>query len=380
MFLFYKVACKLKFRMVFLYYTFSKKCNADNTVDDVEMSGNEMNIDSDSVDSELQRVLNPSDDSNSRPGSSQSFAQNFTPTTTPTTTPTATPKQQSMKRFFDKLKPDESDKIDAAMAEFFYGCNIPFRAADSIYFKNFMKTLRPAYNPPHRRLLAGQLLENEHEKMEKRNSELVKKMDKQVTLLVDGWENSSANQHYVVTMLATSNDQKVFLEAFNFSSIRETGVNLTDALRQSIHLAKERYDAEIYAVLSDNANNMLNMGAAAQLMNLLYSTCNSHTGNLLAGDIIKTPKWKNVLAKVTSVQLEFRKTSLSDRLIKAGGHRPQISCPTRWTSERDAAVSFIKNLAPMKTVTGKLFSFYIHYFFNELLIVFVLFCYSCLCC
>lgn len=78
-----------------------------------------------------------------------------------------------------------------------------------------------------------------------------------------------------------SDDQKVFLESFDFVSVRETGLNLHDVLQQSIQLAKERYGAEVYAVLSDNAHNMQNMGAAAKDMNLLYSTCNSHSAKLV---------------------------------------------------------------------------------------------------
>lgn len=164
-----------------------------------------------------------------------------------------------MKRFFDDLKPVESDKLDLLAAEFFYGYNIPFNAADSIYFKKFINALRPAYNPPNRRQLAGNLLNKTYDKMEMRNSE-----NKRVTLLLDGWKNSSANRHYVVAMLATSNDEKVILETFDFSSVRETTLNLIEASNKAI--AKERYDATVYAILTDNAFNMQGMGAANQMM------------------------------------------------------------------------------------------------------------------
>lgn len=85
-------------------------------------------------------------------------------------------------------------------------------------------------------------------------------MDKEAVLLIDGWTNSSANRQYVATMLATADDQKVFLESFDFSSTRETGVNLFDAAKVSIDLAKDRYDANVYGASSDNASNMQTMG------------------------------------------------------------------------------------------------------------------------
>lgn len=39
-------------------------------------------------------------------------------------------------------------------------------------------------------------------------------------------------------------------------------------------------------------------------------------------------------------------------MLDAGGHKPVLSCATRWTSQRGAAESMIKNLSAMKTVTA----------------------------
>lgn len=277
-----------------------------------------------------------------------------TSTSTLATMSTLKPKQKKLERFLDNVKPVENEKLNTLAANFFFGCNIPFQVADSIHFKNFVKALRPAYNPPHRHQLAGKLLDQTYDKMEKRNLEMINQMDKKVTLLVDGWQNSAANRHCVVTMLSTSDDKKIFLESYNFSSIRETGQNLHEAVQKSIVLAKERYDADVYAILTDNAYNMQNMVATAQsTADLLYSTCNSHSANLLAGDVLKTSEYSKNMDKVMAVQKEYKKTSLEDRLLKMGGHKPKLSCPTRWTSQRNAVDSFLKNLTAMKTVTGK---------------------------
>lgn len=263
------------------------------------------------------------------------------------------PKQAKLKRFMDQVKPIEAENLDLLLAEFFFGCNIPFRVVESKYFKKFVNALRPAYNPPHRRLLAGNLLDKTHEKIEKRNMQLIKRMDKKATLLVDGWQNSSSNRHYVATMLATSNDQKIFLESFNFSTLRETGDNLFDAVQQAIVLAKDRYDTVVYAMLTDNAFNMQKMGKGANnFLDILYSTCNAHSANLLAGDILQQKEFEKVMKKVMKIQKDFRRTALANRLSDAGGHKPVLSCTTRWTSQRGAAKSMIKNLSAMKTVTA----------------------------
>lgn len=254
--------------------------------------------------------------------------------------------------FLDNVTPAEKEKIDMCVAEFFYGCNVPFAAIDSIYFKNLMKMLRPAYDPPSRRQLSGKLLDATFEKIEKRNRELVEKMDKEAVLLIDGWTNSSANRQYVATMLATADDQKVFLESFDFSSTRETGINLFDAAKVSIDLAKERYDANVYGGSSDNASNMQTMGQLLESMGLLYSTCHAHTANLLAGDILKKPRYSSIMSKVMTVQKDFRRIGLEDRLLRSGGRKPVLFGNTRWVSQRNAAQSFLENLPAMKKVVS----------------------------
>lgn len=150
----------------------------------------------------------------------------------------------------DDITQNESHKIDELLGEFVYGCNISFRACDSKYFKDFVSALRPSYQIPNRRRLAGSLLDKAHDKIEKSKSKTIAKMDKQATLLIDGWENSAANKHNVVVMLATANDEKVMLESFDTSAERDTAKNLVEIVKKSVDLAKQRYEAEVYACVT----------------------------------------------------------------------------------------------------------------------------------
>lgn len=239
-------------------------------------------------------------------------------------------RQSKLKRYLDNISDTESEKIDLLMAEFFYGCNVPFNACASKYFKNFIRALRPSYQIPNRHRLAGSLLDTTHDKIIKSNMELVSQTDKQATLLIDGWQNSSANKHIVVVMLATSNDQKVMLESFDTSAERDTTDKMVEIVNKSVDLAKQRYDAEVFACVTDNARNMTSMGTR---IGILFTTCNAHTGNLLAGDILKSTEFSNIMTKILIVQKDFRRTPLESRLLKAGGTKAVLSCVTRWTSQ-----------------------------------------------
>lgn len=109
----------------------------------------------------------------------------------------------------------------------------------------------------------------------------------------------------------------------------------------------------IYAVVSDNARNMTCMGGMLQLYSeLMFTTCNSHTGNLLAKDVTNLPKYSNILSKVTIVQKEFKKAGLESILKKRGGKKPVLYSLIRFTSVRDSVKSFIENLPFMRKVSA----------------------------
>lgn len=288
-----------------------------------------------------------------RPGSSLS-ATTFTPAACERAfrLPENEIEHVNIEQFLDSLSAAEDDRLDMLLAEFFFACNVPFLACESKYFKKFINALHPAYNPPTRHQLTTHLLERTHDKILKRNSEKTARMGKQAVLLIDGWQNSSADQHYVVMMLATPNDEKVYLDSFDFSDIPETGSNLTKALKEAIALAKERFDIKVYAVVSGHALAMESMGTSVRALGLLFSACNAHTGDLLAGDLLDKTKYEKIMNKVMTVQKDFRRTALLDRLMKVGGKKPALSCTTRWTSQRNAAESFLVNLSKMKKVAA----------------------------
>lgn len=51
-----------------------------------------------------------------------------------------------------------------------------------------------------------------------------------------------------------------------------------------------------------------------------------------------------------TVQKDFKRIGLQARLSKVGGKKPVLSGNTRWTSQRNAAESFLENLTAMKRV------------------------------
>lgn len=205
-----------------------------------------------------------------------------------------------------------------------------------------IKVLRPEYVPyiPGRKKLSTTVLDDRHKfHVETANARRPDVQDS--VMLIDGWKNSSSNAKTVVTMLHTINTDNIFLQAVDITGSSETGAKLEEIVQESIKIAKEKIGTNVYAVLSDNASNMKLMG---NLTNLWHSTCKSHTGNLLAENLVD----KNLKTAVLKIIKEFKQADFENYIVGLGGCRMILPCDTRWCSYRNAYKRLIMNLPHKK--------------------------------
>lgn len=217
------------------------------------------------------------------------------------------------------------------MVKCIFGCNIPFSIVESDHFKELIAKFRPAYKLPTRKTIATKLLDQVYEELNNTDAGLC---GEESVLLIDGWKNSTANTKNVVTMIHNNYGHVAFLESFDFSEQSETGEELSKIVLKSTELAKEKYSTKIYAVVSDNASNMLKMGRIVKESDILHSGCNSHMGNLLA------------FGEVTSLQKEFKNPHFEKKIKK----RVVLPVDTRWCSHRDTYENFLTNLTTMRQI------------------------------
>lgn len=71
-------------------------------------------------------------------------------------------RQRSMDAFVVRKSVDQNTEIDMQVARFFFGSNLPFRVVENKEFSKLMELLRPGYQPPNRKTLAGELLDAVH--------------------------------------------------------------------------------------------------------------------------------------------------------------------------------------------------------------------------
>ena len=115
------------------------------------------------------------------------------------------------------------------------------------------------------------------------------------------------------------------------TGISENSENVSKVVNEASELVEEKSDTEVYAVVSDNASPMVKMG---KTVDLWHHTCNSHSGNLLAKEVMK----------------QFKEPDLGKELLTCGGLKVNLVADTRWCSYRVHFRRFLHNLKLMRKI------------------------------
>lgn len=241
-----------------------------------------------------------------------------------------------MDQFVDIISSKEVEIVTQALGDLFFGCNIPFSVVESTHFKNFIKTIRPAYESyiPSRKVLSTTILDDAYERMLQQCRSEVKE---DVVILIDGWRNSSSNTKTVTSMVHTTNGKCMFIDSWNLTNQTEDFTKLLEIVEESVEICNAKYNLNVYAIVSDNASNMKKMGRNSELW---HSTCSSHTGNLLCKDVLDTSLKQNIHLLIKN----FKQPDVEQLIVQEGGSRTVTIADTRWCTYRDASVNIIGNI------------------------------------
>ena len=237
------------------------------------------------------------------------------------------------------------------MMKFFVSCAVSFRSAENEFFLDFVKDLskiRFIYKPKERHTFASTVLEAVHEEIIEAKRQILSNTDS--VLLMDGWKNKSVNRKYLVYTLRNAHCPQLFLSFTNFSTQKETAVNLSNHAENAIAVAKEVYNTNVIGVSTDNDSKIV--AGARETTNtegesLLPSTCTSHSGDLLIEKIVD----QNFLRIVREIVNIFKDPSLESELVETfGGTKLKNYPDTRFCYARDCYESVLKNLRHLRSV------------------------------
>ena len=188
-----------------------------------------------------------------------------------------------------------------------------------------------------------------YEDIRKEKLELLK--GTKCVIQADGWKNSVTNTKLLVFSLTNMRSPHLFLTCRNVSSEREFGVNLAAHFNDAIQLAKDLYDADVVASITDNDSKICLGCELARTTNgkpLMRSTCGSHSGNCLIKSMYKNDPRLEVINKVVAA---YKDPKVEAHLRRNNGSALKNYPDTRFCYLRDTCESIKKNLPIMRMLT-----------------------------
>ena len=249
--------------------------------------------------------------------------------------------QPHMSSFCIKTDSAAATQLDLQIAKFLYACNIPFNIVEHKEFKAMISLLRPGYSPPNRKELAGNLLNNVHERINEHICEQTR--GKEVTLIQDGW--SDIHNNPVIATSIHTGSKTYFLNAVDTGANKKTASFCAELFQKAIAEAENKFECRTVGVVTDNERQMEAMlRKLCEVDNYLITYgCSSHLLNLLGQDV--TPQ--QIITPIVDVSKYFRNHHTPGALLsefsEQGAVKPQIPGATRWNSQLECITIFNKN-------------------------------------
>ena len=239
---------------------------------------------------------------------------------------------------------DLTKKLDHFLSAFIFSSGSSFRLVENKYLREFIDLLSKVnftYKPMTRQTLARKCLYTVHEKICEQKKKLL--AGTKSVLLADGWKNSVANKKYLVFGLSNKYLPMTFLMFRDVSLEREDGQSLTENFNAAIEYAKNVYDTEVYAIVTDNDSKIVCGGREAtnqEGQKSMTTTCFSHSANLLMKSLVP----EKFVKEMREISKTFRDPKLQCFVKLLGGTKIKSLSDTRFGYIRDTIECLIKNI------------------------------------
>jgi hypothetical protein len=253
--------------------------------------------------------------------------------------------QQNMTKYIHvgNFSKEMSVSLDRELVRFIVGCNIPFKVADSPFFKQFIHTLQPRYKAPSATRISDSLFWDEAARVTRKTMTEIKQ-NRNLTIALDGWTDRGKSLYAFNVM---TSDRRVYLYALlDFSEEKHTADFLgVETLKIIEAIGVER----IAAIVTDNAANMrkLRQKVHEKYKTIVDLRCMPHYVNLITQDIMQHPWAKDVLKTSQSVVTYFGSHSRHRAKLvncrSAGVPELKGYVTTRWYSAGNCIQSVLKN-------------------------------------
>ncbi|XP_052176485.1 uncharacterized protein LOC127790825 [Diospyros lotus] len=210
---------------------------------------------------------------------------------------------QRQQNINEALFKERTQTVREYCARWVYEHDIPFNAIDNDSFKLFVEAVGQfglGFNPPSQYQLRETLLKGEVDRMKG----LLKKHEEEwarngCSIMTDAW---SDRKRSIMNLCVNSNAGTAFLSSKESSEEAHTSELIFEYVDKCIEQVGPQ---NVVQVVTDNAAN--NMGAAKLLKvkrpNIFWTSCATHTINLILESIGKLPRYKKVIDQAKSLTI-----------------------------------------------------------------------------
>jgi Protein of unknown function (DUF 659) len=160
--------------------------------------------------------------------------------------------QRSILKWIDKTNQALLDELNDDFSSMIYSTGIPFVFADHPKVRQFLKKLKPSWNPPSAKVIAGTLLKKKSNSLKNSVNDFISQSE-YVSLVSDGWSNLR-REHMVNYVIVTPNHKPVLLGTEDTTGVTQDATEIANALGRRIEQVGVQ---KVAGVVTDNAANMV---------------------------------------------------------------------------------------------------------------------------
>ncbi|CAN1309862.1 hypothetical protein LINPERPRIM_LOCUS27838 [Linum perenne] len=210
--------------------------------------------------------------------------------------PLSSAESMQQQRIHKQMWAERTLQVQQYIARWVYTHAVAFNAIDNDEFKQMVEAIGkfgPGLKPPSQHDLRESLLKSEFERTKTLLDEHNEEKEKHgCSLMTDAW--TDMKRRSIMNVVTHCAEGTSFIKSKDTSGIAHT----SDVIFDLVDSAIEEVGAEhVVQVVTDNASN--NMGAKALLLekrpNIFWSSCATHTINLMLQGIGNLPRFKKVL-------------------------------------------------------------------------------------
>lgn len=247
----------------------------------------------------------------------------------------------------------ENHKLQLQFAEIVYANGLSFNAMSGDRWNKFFKQLRPSFNPPSRKSLSGNLLDESFENNNKKAQVYLEKSD-YISLIIDGWTN--VRRDAIINIVAMT-PKPVFLKSIDTEGASKTADYMFEALEKVI---TERDPKLVTGLISDNEQKMISLSKLVQAKYpyIIFSGCVGHKLSNMIKKICLIPSLQKLVTGTKDIIIEMRN---SDKLLAkyrelCGSDKEKkyealkLYSDTRFAGSILMIKTFIKAIEPLRTI------------------------------